>query len=181
MQRIKISGKWVRDMSYTIRKANENDVPVILQFIKELAEYEQLLHEVVATEDLLKRNLFDRKSAHVLIAESGDEAVGFALYFYNFSTFLGKPNLYLEDLYVKPTARGTGVGKGLLAALGQIAIADDCERLDWWCLDWNEKSIEFYKSLGAVPMDEWTVYRMTGKALIDLANMGAERGQIIEN
>lgn len=171
----------MRVMSYTIRKANEMDVPLILQFIKELADYEKLLHEVVATEDILKLNIFEKKAAHVLIAEVDEEAVGFALYFYNFSTFLGKPNLYLEDLYVRPSARGTGVGKGLLAALGQVAVENGCERLDWWCLDWNQKSIDFYKSLGAEAMDEWTVYRVAGKALIDLAKMGEERGRIIEN
>lgn len=158
-------------MSFHIRKAVESDCPVILKFIKELAEYEKLLHEVVATEAILHESLFVKKSAQAIIAEKEGNAVGFALYFFNFSTFYGKANLYLEDLYVTPEARGTGIGKALLIELGKIAVEHECERLDWWCLDWNEKSIEFYKQMGAVAMDEWTVYRVSGKALKNLAQM----------
>lgn len=152
-----------------IRFAMEDDNKLILTFIRELAEYEKLLNEVVATEEILYESLFVKKQAEVIISEYNDEAVGFALFFHNFSTFLGKANLYLEDLYVRPEMRSYGIGKAILSALGKIAIDRGCERLDWWCLDWNKSSIEFYKKMGATPMDKWTVYRVENQALIDLS------------
>lgn len=153
-----------------IRFATKEDNELILTFIKELADYENLLNEVVATEEVLYESLFVKKQAEVIICEYNNEPIGFALFFHNFSTFLGKANLYLEDLYVRPNMRGIGAGKALLSALGKIAIDRGCGRLDWWCLDWNKSSIEFYKKMGAIPMDEWTVYRVENQALIDLAN-----------
>lgn len=155
---------------FKIRFAEEKDVKLILDFIKELADYEKLLHEVVATEEILMDSLFVRKAAEVIIGEHDGEPVGFALFFHNFSTFLGRPGIYLEDLYVRPEMRGKGYGKILLAFLGKLAIERNCGRFEWWCIDWNEPSINFYKSIGAVPMDEWTVYRVHNQALIDLAN-----------
>ena len=148
-----------------IRTAVLEDVPLILQFIKDLADYEGLLDEVVATEEILRDSLFEKKQAEVIIAEHNEAPIGFALFFHNFSTFLGKANLYLEDLFVKPEARGLGAGKALLACLAKIAVDRDCGRLDWWCLDWNESSIRFYKQMGAVPMSDWTVYRVDGDRL----------------
>ncbi len=152
-----------------LRFAEEKDAGTILGFIKELADYEKLLHEVVATEESIRESIFIRKAAEVVIAEFNGEDVGFALFFHNYSTFLGKPGLYLEDLYVQPKMRGKGIGKILLSFLAHLAIERDCGRFEWWCLDWNESSIEFYKSIGAIPMDEWTVYRVDDKALKDLA------------
>ncbi|MGJ0846096.1 N-acetyltransferase family protein [Tissierella praeacuta] len=155
---------------FKIRFAEEKDVKLILDFIKELADYEKLLHEVVATEEILMDSLFVRKSAEVIIGEHDGKLVGFALFFHNFSTFLGRPGIYLEDLYVRPEMRGKGYGKILLSFLAKLAIERNCGRFEWWCIDWNEPSINFYKSIGAVPMDEWTVYRVHNQALIDLAN-----------
>lgn len=155
---------------FKIRFAKEEDVGLVLRFIKELADYEELLHEVVATEEILMETLFVNKDAEVVIAEFRDEPVGFALFFHNFSTFLGRPGLYLEDLYIQPEVRGKGFGKMLLTFLADLAIQRKCGRFEWWCLDWNEPSIEFYKSIGAVPMDEWTVFRVNDQALIDLAD-----------
>lgn len=155
--------------NFTIRFAQEEDTPLILQFIKELADYEEMLDQVVATEEILRTSLFEKHQAEVIIGEYHGKPVGFALFFHNFSTFLGKANLYLEDLYVTPEARGNGFGKILLAFLGEIAIDRGCGRLDWWCLDWNTASIEFYLQMGAKPMDEWTVYRVEGNALKELA------------
>ncbi|OZV10318.1 GNAT family N-acetyltransferase [Tissierella sp. P1] len=155
---------------FKIRFAEEKDVKLILHFIKELADYEKLLHEVVATEEILMDSLFIRKSAEVIIGEHDGEPVGFALFFHNFSTFLGRPGIYLEDLYVRPEMRGKGYGKIFLSFLAKLAIERNCGRFEWWCIDWNEPSINFYKSIGAVPMDEWTVYRVHNQALIDLAN-----------
>lgn len=132
---------------------------------KELASYEKMLEEVVATENILKSSLFDRKAAEVIIGEYEGEPVSFALFFHNFSTFLGRPGLYLEDLYVKPEARGKGLGKTLLTYLANLAKERGCGRFDWSCLDWNESSIRFYKQMGAKALDEWTGYRLTGKAL----------------
>jgi len=152
-----------------IRIAEVEDTPLILEFIKGLAEYEGMLNEVVATEDLLKVTLFEKKQAEVIVGEYKGEPVGFALFFHNYSTFLGKANLYLEDLFVKPAARGFGTGKALLACLAKIATERDCGRLEWWCLDWNEPSIRFYKQMGAKPMEDWTVYRVDGDALPALA------------
>jgi GNAT superfamily N-acetyltransferase len=157
--------------NFKIRFATVEDVPLILQFIKDLADYEQLLQEVVATEDILRVSLFEKKQAEVIIGEYMGNPIGFALFFHNFSTFLGKSNLYLEDLFVKPDARGKGLGKILLAFLGKIAIDRGCGRLDWWCLDWNTSSIDFYKEMGANPMSDWTVYRVEGEKLINLAEM----------
>ena len=152
-----------------IRNANESDTNTILQFIKELAEYEKMSKDVTATEELLKENLFVKKLAEVVIAEEDNIPVGFALFFHNFSTFLGKGGIYLEDLYVKPNMRNKGIGKILLKYLANLALERDCGRLEWSCLDWNEPSIAFYKERGAIPMDEWTVYRVTGENLIELA------------
>jgi len=154
-----------------IRPALEEDVPLILQFIQELAEYEKLLHEVVADEATLRKHLFgDAPKAQVVFVEVEDTPVGFALFFHNFSTFQGKPGIYLEDLYVRPEHRGKGYGKALLTYLARKAKAEDCGRLQWWVLDWNEPSIQFYKSLSATSMDDWTVYRVDGKALDALAS-----------
>ena len=152
------------------RTARREDIPLILQFIRELADYEHMLDQVVATEGLLEQWLFERNTAEVLFAltESGEEA-GFALFFHNFSTFLGRGGIYLEDLYVRPAHRGKGYGKGLLAQLARLATERGCGRLEWACLDWNRHSIDFYRSVGAVPMDEWTVYRLTGETLRALA------------
>lgn len=152
-----------------IRNANESDTNTILQFIKELAEYEKMSKDVTATEELLKENLFVKKLAEVVIAEEDNIPVGFALFFHNFSTFLGKGGIYLEDLYVKPNMRNKGIGKILLKYLANLALERDCGRLEWSCLDWNEPSIAFYKERGAIPMDEWTVYRVTGENLLNLA------------
>ena len=154
-----------------VREASEGDVPLILSLIRELAEYEKLSDEVVATEEGLREGLFgERRYAEVLVAEHDGTPAGFALFFHNFSTFLGKPGIYLEDLYVKPEFRGAGIGKELLVHLARLAKRRDCGRLEWWVLDWNEPSIGFYKRLGAVPMDDWTVYRVSGSALEDLAS-----------
>ncbi len=142
------------------RYAEETDIPLILQFIKDLAAYEKMLDDVVATEELLQEWLFEKKKAEVIIGEKNDEPVGFALFFHNFSTFLGRAGIYLEDLFVKPDFRGKGYGKAFLKRLSEIAVERGCGRLEWWCLDWNKPSIDFYKSLGAESMDDWTVYRI---------------------
>ncbi len=147
------------------RFADETDVSLILHFIQELASYEKMLDEVVATEELLKKWIFDNKKAEVIFAMEDDQEVGFALFFHNFSTFLGRAGIYLEDLYVKPEFRGKGYGKGLIKELARIATERGCGRLEWWCLDWNRPSIDFYLSLGAKPMKDWTVYRIAGDAL----------------
>lgn len=153
-----------------IRFATENDTGLILSFIESLAEYEKLSHEVEADEDQLRMTLFgDRPAAEVLIAELDGEPAGFALFFHNFSTFLAKPGLYLEDLFVKPELRGHGIGRRLLARLAAIAVERGCGRFEWWVLDWNKPAIGFYEKLGATAMDEWTVFRMTGTALEELA------------
>lgn len=156
---------------FSIRSAGEEDILLILNFIKELAEYEKMLEEVVATEDLLYEWIFVKEIAEVLIAELEGKPVGFALFFHNFSTFLGRGGIYLEDVYVKPEYRGKGIGKGLLKKLAQLAVERGCGRLEWACLDWNEPSINFYLSLGAQAMDEWTVYRLSGDALNRLAEV----------
>ena len=151
------------------RFAEEKDVPLILQFIKDLAEYEHMLDEVVATEELLTEWIFQKEKAEVIFVLEDGKEVGFALFFHNFSTFLGRAGIYLEDLYVKPEYRHKGYGKGLLKKLAQIAVERGCGRLEWWCLDWNQPSIDFYLSLGAEPMEDWTVYRITGDTLQKLA------------
>lgn len=155
--------------NFTIRQADINDVSTILSFIKALAEYEDMSDQVVATEELLKEWLFEKKKAEVLLAMEGDKVVGFALYFYNFSTFLGRAGIYLEDLFVKEEYRGKGYGKALLKELARIAVSQGCGRLEWCCLDWNQPSIDFYLSLGARPLDDWTQYRLTGETLKALA------------
>jgi GNAT superfamily N-acetyltransferase len=154
----------------TIRPADEGDVGVILQFIRDLAKYEHLEHEVVATEGMLREALFGgRPYAEVVFACLNGEPVGFALFFHNFSTFLGRAGIYLEDLYVRPEARGHGVGRRLLTWLAVTAVSRGCGRLEWAVLDWNEPSIRFYRNLGAVALDDWTTYRVTGPALSRLA------------
>jgi GNAT superfamily N-acetyltransferase len=154
----------------SIRSATVHDVPLIRELIEGLADYEQLRHECVATDDLLRDTLFGaRPVAEVVIAELDAAAAGFALFFHNYSTFLARPGIYLEDLYVRPEFRGRGVGKKLLQHLATLAVARDCGRLEWSVLDWNEDAIGFYKSLGAKAQDEWTVYRVTGEALTRLA------------
>jgi GNAT superfamily N-acetyltransferase len=155
----------------TIHFAKENEVGTILSFIKQLAEYEKLSHEVTATEEKLRNTLFgERKVAEVLIAEYKNEPAGFALFFHNYSTFLAKPGIYLEDLFVKKELRGKGIGKALLSYLGVIALERDCGRIEWSVLDWNEPSIKFYLNLGAKPLNDWTVYRITDDGIKKLAN-----------
>lgn len=153
----------------TFRFAGREDVEVILEFIKALAEYEKMEDEVVATPELLEEWIFDKQKAEVIFAVANGEEVGFALFFHNFSTFLGRSGIHLEDLFVKPEYRGKGYGKALLIKLSQITVERGCGRLEWECLDWNEPSIAFYKSLGAVPMDGWTTYRLTGETLENLS------------
>lgn len=155
-----------------IRFAEEKDTALILDFIRGLAEYEKMLDEVVATEALLREWLFEKKSAEVIIAEEEGTPVGFALFFHNFSTFLGRAGLYLEDLFVLPAYRGRGYGKALLRRLAQIALERGYGRMEWWCLDWNRPSIDFYLSLGAEAMTDWTTYRLTGASLEAMAREG---------
>ncbi len=155
-----------------LRPATIEDVPVILQFIQELAEYERMLDQVVATEAMLQHALFGvRPAAEVILCFEHEKPAGFALFFHNFSTFRGKPGIYLEDLFVRPEFRGKGYGKMLLQALARLCVERDCARLEWSVLDWNTPSIEFYKSLGAEPMDEWTVFRLTDNSLSKLAEV----------
>lgn len=151
------------------RPAERGDTGLILRFIRALAEYEHMEDQVVATEELLEEGLFDKRAAQVVFAVEDGREIGFALYFHNFSTFLGRPGIYLEDLFVWPECRGRGYGKALLAYLAALAKREGCGRLEWWCLDWNRPSIDFYKSLDARPMDEWTVYSLTGRTLDKLA------------
>ena len=153
----------------TIRPAEEKDCGIILEFIRGLAEYERMSDQVVATEELLREWIFEKKKAEVLIACEGEKPAGFALFFHNFSTFLGRAGIYLEDLFVFPEYRGRGYGRALLKRLAQITVERGCGRLEWACLDWNKPSIDFYLSLGAVPMEEWTVYRLTGDTLNAMA------------
>ncbi len=153
----------------TFRTAEERDCGLILSCIKALAAYEKMLDEVVATEELLKEWLFEKRSAEVIFACENGKEVGFALFFHNFSTFVGRAGLYLEDLYVLPEYRGKGYGKALLKRLAAIASERGCGRMEWVCLDWNKPSINFYRSLGARPMDEWTIWRVAGETLDRLA------------
>ena len=153
----------------TFRKAERKDVALILEFIQGLAAYEHMENDVVADEALLEEWIFDKQKAEVIFAVADGKEVGFALFFHNFSTFLGRAGLYLEDLFVKPEYRGKGYGKAILKKLAAIAVERGCGRLEWSCLDWNTPSIDFYRALGAVPMDEWTVYSVTGETLITLA------------
>ncbi|HUP49945.1 MAG TPA: GNAT family N-acetyltransferase [Thermoanaerobaculia bacterium] len=160
-----------------IRAAAEADVPLILSFIRDLARYEKLEESVVTTEERLRDSLFgERPYAEVLIGEESGQPVAFALFFHNYSTFLGRPGLYLEDLFVKPEARGRGHGRAMLARLARVARERNCGRMEWWVLDWNEPAIAFYRRLGAVPMDDWTVFRLSGEALEKLAGQ-ALRGR----
>lgn len=157
-------------MSLNIRFAEPKDLPLIAQFIRDLAQYERLVHEVRFDESVLGDRLFGaRPYAEVLIGEVEGEPQGFALFFHNFSTFEGKPGIYLEDLFVRPEARGSGLGKAFLKHLAALAVERDCARLEWWVLDWNDLAIGFYKKLGAKPMDEWTTFRVEGDALKTLA------------
>ena len=153
----------------TFRYAKREDAELILKFIKDLARYEKMENEVVATKELLEEWLFEKEKAEVIFALSDGKEIGFALFFHNFSTFLGRAGIYLEDLYVMPEYRGKGYGKAILKKLAEIAIERGCGRLEWWCLNWNKPSIDFYLSLGAEPMKDWTVYRISGKTLEDMA------------
>ena len=162
------------DTLVTIRPANADDVPLIAQLIRDLAEYERLADAAVATDDGLREQLFgERPAAEVLIAEADGEPAGFALFFHTFSTFLGKRGLYLEDLFVRPAFRGLGLGKHLMAALARIAVKRGCGRFEWSVLDWNAPAIGFYRALGATAIDEWTVHRLEGDALHALASHDA--------
>ena len=153
---------------FEIRYAEEKDAALILEFIRALAEYEKMSDEVVATEELLQEWIFEKKKAEVIFAVE-DVEVGFALFFHNFSTFVGRAGLYLEDVFVKVEHRGKGYGKALLKELARIAVERGCGRMEWVCLNWNQPSIDFYRSLGAVPMDDWTIYRVAGDTLKALA------------
>ncbi len=155
---------------FTFRYAKRDDISLILQFIKDLASYEKMINEVVADEKTLEEWIFDKQKAEVIFVVVDDEEIGFALFFHNFSTFLGRAGIYLEDLFVKPEYRGKGYGKAILKKLAAIAVERGCGRLEWWCLDWNKPGIDFYLSLGAEPMDDWTVYRITGDTLFNLAS-----------
>ena len=161
-------------MASTFRFAEAADTPLILNFIKALAEYEKMADLVVADEALLRDQLFQKRNAEVIFAMEDGKEVGFALFFHNFSTFLGRAGLYLEDLYVLPEFRGKGYGKALLQKLAAIAVERGCGRMEWWCLDWNRPSIDFYRALGAEPMSDWTVYRLTGETLTNMAQGSVE-------
>ena len=157
-------------MTVSIRPATHNDVPVIAELIRGLARFEKLEHEVVMTEDMLTAGLFgERPYAEVLLADDEEQPVGFALFFHNFSTFLGRPGIYLEDLFVVPEHRGKGIGQLLLATLARLAVERGCGRLEWAVLDWNQEAIRFYERLGARPNSDWTIYRLTGESLSALA------------
>ncbi|MCF8222122.1 MAG: GNAT family N-acetyltransferase [Bacteroidales bacterium] len=159
-------------MKVAYRKATKKDIPVIQRFIRELATYEKLEHEVVATEELLEKTLFgDRPYAEVIIAEADKKEAGFVLFFHNYSTFLARPGIYIEDLYVRPEYRGKGIGKGLLARISSLALERGCGRVEWWVLNWNPAR-SFYDSIGAKAMDKWVVYRLTGDKLNKLASSG---------
>lgn len=157
-------------MDFVIKKAEEKDIPILIEFVKKLAEYEKLSHEVTATEEIYRDSFFGKeKSAHAVIGFYENKPVGIAIYFFNFSTFIGRPGLYLEDLFVLHEMRGKGFGKKLLLHLAKIAAEKNCGRFEWSVLDWNKPAIDFYKSLGAVPMDEWTVFRLTEDEIKKLA------------
>lgn len=153
----------------TFRFASEEDCSLILFFIQQLAAYEKMSDQVIATEELLREWIFEKKKAEVLFVCDGDSEVGFALFFHNFSTFLGRAGIFLEDLFVLEKFRGKGYGKALLSQLARITVERGCGRLEWSCLDWNQPSIDFYLSIGAVPMDDWTTYRLTGATLENMA------------
>ena len=149
----------------TFRYAEEKDTGLVLEFIRGIAAYEKLLDEVVATEESLREWMFEKKLVEVIFAEAEGDTVGFALFFQNFSTFVGREGLYLEDIFVKPQYRKKGYGKAIFRKLAQIAVERGCQRFEWVCLDWNQPSIDFYRSMGAVPMEEWTIYRLSGDAI----------------
>ena len=156
--------------NFTIRNATIDDSELILNLIKELAEYEKLLHEVTATKEILEETLFsERPFGEVIIADFEEKPIGYALFFYNFSTFTGRPGIYLEDIYVQPSMRGKGMGKCLLAYIANLAVKNNCTRVEWSVLDWNTPSIKFYRSVGAIPMDGWTVQRLDGETLKNFA------------
>lgn len=163
-------GGFTVNSEITFRNAEESDVGLILEFIKALAAYEKMSDDVVATEELLREWIFQKQKAEVFFALEGEKEVGFALFFHNFSTFLGRAGIYLEDLFVLPEYRGKGYGKSVLQHLAQIAVDRGCGRLEWACLDWNQPSIDFYLSLKAQPMNDWTVYRLFGETLSNLAS-----------
>ena len=163
-------GSLLPDAAVSFRRAVPGDEGLILSLIRQLAQYEKMADQVVATEELLHEWLFEKKKAQVLFALKDGREAGMALYFYNLSTFLGRAGLYLEDLFVLPALRGAGIGKALLARLAALAVERGCGRVEWWCLDWNKPSIGFYRSLGAQAMDDWTVYRLTGDAMRALAD-----------
>lgn len=165
------------EQKLTFRFAGEEDVGTVLFFIRELAEYEHLAGEVVATEALLREWIFEKGRAEVVFAMAEGKEVGFALFFHNFSTFLGRSGLYLEDLFVLPQYRGRGYGRAILEHLAFLAAKRGCGRLEWWCLDWNQPSIDFYLSLGAEPMKDWTVYRLAGDTLQNLARRGKDAAE----
>ena len=165
---LKVKGNFMIKTEF--RFATKDDAALILEFIKGLAEYEKMSKDVVATEDLLREWIFEKEKAEVIFALEDGVEVGFALFFHNFSTFLGRAGIYLEDLYVKPEFRGHGHGKALLRKIAQIAVERECGRVEWCCLDWNKPSIDFYLSLGAKPLDEWTLYRLTGDVLKSFAS-----------
>jgi GNAT superfamily N-acetyltransferase len=154
----------------SLRDAVSGDAELMLEYIRELAEFERLSDECIADAALLRRSLFEDKRAHAIMAEWDGAPAGFALYFYNFSTFLGRPGLYLEDLFVRPAFRRNGIARGLFKALARKAVAEGCGRFEWSVLDWNENAIRFYRGLGAMPLDEWTAQRLTGEALHRLAD-----------
>lgn len=158
-----------KNEKFYIRFATKKDITLILEFIKSLAEYENLISEVSATKELLYKSIIVDKSCEVIIGEYNNEPCGFALFFHNYSTFLGKAGIYLEDLFINPNLRGKGLGKIMLSYLAKLACERDCGRLEWWCLDWNEPSVKFYKKIGAKPMDEWTVFRLDGETLKSFA------------
>ena len=161
-------------MEFRLVEATERDVALILSLIRQLAEYEKLSHAVVATEDTIRESLFGKRAAETIIGYCGDEPAGFAMYFQTFSTFKGVPGMYLEDLYVLPKFRRHGLATKLLARLAQVAVERGYGRLEWSVLDWNESAINFYKSLGAAPLDEWTVFRINGEPLRALARRGRQ-------
>ena len=154
---------------FTIRHAEEKDAALLLDFIRRLADYEKRLHEVVATEEDIKSSIFERKIAEAIIAEHAGKPAGFAIFFHNFSTFLGKPGIYIEDLFVNPEFRGKGLGKLIFSFIAKLAIQRNCGRVEWTVLTWNEPAINFYKKIGAVPKNEWMLYKISGNALGELA------------
>ena len=154
---------------FNLRKTTREDTELILSFIKELAEYEKMTDDVIATKELIEEHVFDKERVEVLIAEENNIPIGFCLFFYNFSTFVGRSGIYLEDVYIQPPYRGKGYGKIIFKELAKIAVERNCGRMEWVCLDWNKPSIEFYKKMGAVSMDDWSTYRLTGDGLRQVA------------